>query len=72
MIYRSKGDRRSNLVAEILEHCIIKKLGIIDFDVLWDAIAVDDILTEEFSDGCGAYVYDRLHLNPFCEVLDSF
>jgi hypothetical protein len=35
------------MVAEILEHCIIKILGVIDCGVLWDAIIADDILPKK-------------------------
>jgi hypothetical protein len=57
-------------MVEILEHCTIEILGVIDCDVSRDAIVADDILSEEFFDCCIAYVCDGLHLNPFYEVLN--
>jgi hypothetical protein len=35
-------------MAVILEHCVVKILGVIDGDVSQDAIAADDILPEDF------------------------
>jgi hypothetical protein len=51
-------------MAEILEHCIIKILCVINYEVLRDTIAADDILPDEFFDGCRDYVCDGLCLNP--------
>jgi hypothetical protein len=34
-------------MAEILEHCTVEILGVIDCDVSGDAVAADDILSEE-------------------------
>jgi hypothetical protein len=48
MIYRSECNLRSNLLAEILEHCTIEVLCIVDHDVLRDAVSIDDILLEIF------------------------
>jgi hypothetical protein len=36
------------MMVEILEHCIVKILGVIDCDVSPNAKAADDILLEEF------------------------
>jgi hypothetical protein len=69
MVYKCEGNLCFDLIAEILEHSIVEILGVIDFDVSRDAIAADDILLEEFFDGCGAYVSDGLCLNPFHKVL---
>jgi hypothetical protein len=57
-------------LTEVLEHCIVKIFCIVDCDVPGNAIARDDILSEELFDGCGDYVCDRFCLNPLCEVLD--
>jgi hypothetical protein len=37
--------------------------------LLWNSIATDDVLPEEFLNGGGRYVGDRLCFNPFGEVL---
>jgi hypothetical protein len=70
VVYRCEGDLRPDLVKEILEHATIKILGIINYDLLWNSIATDDVLPEEFFDGHRGYVGDRLHLNPLREVFD--
>jgi hypothetical protein len=70
MVYGCEGDLHSDLVAKILEHYVVEILGIIDCDVPRYAIAVDDVLSEEFFDCRGGYVCDRLRLNPFCEILN--
>jgi hypothetical protein len=69
VIYRCERDLHSDLVAETLEHVTIKVLGIVDYDLLRDAVTIDDVLLEEFFDSCGGYIGDRLHLNPFHEML---
>jgi hypothetical protein len=56
-------------MAEVLEHVIVKLLGIVNCDFSQDAIATDDVLSEEFLDSHGAYVCNGLHHNPFCEIL---
>jgi hypothetical protein len=43
MVYGYKGDLHSNLMAKVLEHCIVKIVGVTDCDVSRDTIAVDDI-----------------------------
>jgi hypothetical protein len=43
-----EGNLRSDLMAKILEHVVIKQLGVVDCDVSHDAIAIDDILLENF------------------------
>jgi hypothetical protein len=63
MVYGCEGNLCSDLVIEILEHCIVKILGIVDYDVPGNAIATDDILLEELFDVCRAYVCDEFCLN---------
>jgi hypothetical protein len=65
MVYGCKGDLHSNLVIEILEHYTIKILVIVDCDVPMNAIAIDDILPEEFFDGCGSYVCETFASTHF-------
>jgi hypothetical protein len=55
-------------VIDILEHATIKILSIVDCDLLWNSIATDDVLLEEFLDGHDCYVGDGLHLDPLGEV----
>jgi hypothetical protein len=50
VIHQHEWDIRSNLLAEILEHCIIKVPCIANCDVSGDTVVADDILPEEFSD----------------------
>jgi hypothetical protein len=57
-------------MAEILEHDTIKILGIVDCDLLWNSIATDDVLPEEFWDDDRGYVGNMLRFNPFGEVLN--
>jgi hypothetical protein len=71
MVYRCEGDLRPDLMAEILEHGTIEIPGIVNGDLLWNSIALDDVLPEEFLDGGGGYVGNRFCLNPFGEVLYS-
>jgi hypothetical protein len=70
MIYRWECHLRSDLLTKILKHCIVKVLCIVDCNVPGNTIAANDILPEELFDGCGAYVCDRLSLNPLYEVFD--
>jgi hypothetical protein len=70
MVDRSEGDLCSDLMIEILEHVIVKLLGIINGDFSWDTIVVDDLFPEKFFDGCGAYVCDRLCHDPLCEIFN--
>jgi hypothetical protein len=69
VVYECEDDLYFNLVAEILEHVTVKVHGIVDRDLLQEAITTDDVLSEEFFDSCGGYVGDGLCLNPFCEIL---
>jgi hypothetical protein len=70
MVDESEGDLHSDLMTEILEHAIVELLCIVNGDFSWDTEAVDDVLQENFLDGCGAYVCDRHHLNPVSEILN--
>jgi hypothetical protein len=70
VIYGCEGDLHSDLLAEILEDCTIKVPFVVDCDVVRDTITTNDILPEELFDVCGAYVCDRLHLNPLREIFD--
>jgi hypothetical protein len=65
VVYGCEDDLHSDLVAEILEHVIVKVLGIIDCDLLWDDITVDDVFLAEFFDSCEGYVGDELHPTHF-------
>jgi hypothetical protein len=58
MVYRREGDLRPDF----------KILSIVGCDLLWNSIATDDVLPEEFLNGHRGYVGDRLHLNPLGEV----
>jgi hypothetical protein len=68
MVYGCEGDLRSDLVIEILQHVTVKILGVVNCDLLWDSIAIDNVLPENFFDCHGGCIGDRLWLNPFCEV----
>jgi hypothetical protein len=59
-------------MAEILKHVIVELLGIVNNDFSWDTIAIDDVLPKKIIHGCGAYVCNRLHLNPFYEILNCY
>jgi hypothetical protein len=69
VVYRCEGDLRLDLMAETLEHGTFKILGIVNRDLLWNSIAIDDVVSEEFLNGGGGCVGDRLRFNPFGEVL---
>jgi hypothetical protein len=70
VVHRCKGDLGSNLVAEVIEHCIIKTICVVNSDVPWYAIAADDVLPKELFDLCGAYIGQGLRFHPFYEVFD--
>jgi hypothetical protein len=38
------------MLAEVLEHCIVKVFYVVNYDVSRDTVAADDILPEEFFD----------------------
>jgi hypothetical protein len=65
-----EGDLSPNLVTEILEHCAVEVLGVIDYNLLRNPVAADDDLLEMFLDGCGTYISYDLCLNPHGKVLD--
>jgi hypothetical protein len=56
-------------MAEILEHGTIKILGVVNYDLLWNSVATDDVLPEEFLNGGRGYVGNRLRFDPHGEVL---
>jgi hypothetical protein len=70
MIYRREWDFHSNPLAEIFEHCTVEVLCVVDRDVARDAISVDDILPEKYSNWYGGYIRELLRLYPFREVFD--
>jgi hypothetical protein len=70
VIYRCECDLHFNLLVEILEHCTGEVLCIVHCDVSGNAVVIDDILSEELFDYCGAYICDGLRLDLLCEVLD--
>jgi hypothetical protein len=72
VVDRSEGYLHSDLMAEILEHVIVKFLGIVDGDFSWDAIATVDVFPKKILDGYRAYICDGLHLNPFYEILNCY
>jgi hypothetical protein len=47
MIYGCEGNLRSDLVEEILEHIIVKILGIVDCYASRDTVAADDVFPED-------------------------
>jgi hypothetical protein len=59
-------------MVEIHQHVIVELLGIVNGDLFWDAVAIDYVLLEEFLDSHGAYICDRLHLDPFHEIVDHY
>jgi hypothetical protein len=67
---RRECDLHSNLLAKIIEHFTVKVPCIVDCDVSRDTVAVDNILLEEFSNCCRAYIVERLCLYPLCDVFD--
>jgi hypothetical protein len=46
VVYGCNGDLHPNLMVEILEHGTIKILGVVDRDMLWNSIGLDDVLPE--------------------------
>jgi hypothetical protein len=59
-------------MAKILEHVIVKLLGIVNGDFSWDTKATDDVLPEKLFDCCRVYVSDWLCLNPLCKILNCY
>jgi hypothetical protein len=72
MICGREGDLRPNLAVEIFEDATIKILGVVNCGQLWNSVATDNILLEEFLDGGGGYIGDGLHFDPLDEVFDSY
>jgi hypothetical protein len=68
MLYICECYLRFNLLRKVLEHCIVKVFCIADCNVVGNIVTTNDILREELFYCCGAYVCDRLHLKPLCEV----
>jgi hypothetical protein len=50
VVHQCKGNLRSNLVAEVLEHFIVKIFCVVNSDVSWYSIAADDVLPKELFD----------------------
>jgi hypothetical protein len=69
MVYGHEGDLCPDLMIEIIEHSTIKILYVVDYDLFWNSIMIDDVLPEEFLDGHGGYVGDGIRLDPLGEVL---
>jgi hypothetical protein len=69
MVYGRKGDLHPDLVTEILEHATIKVLSVVNCYLLWNSIAANDVLPQEFLNGYEGYVGDGLRLDPLGEVL---
>jgi hypothetical protein len=72
VVYGCEGDLRPNPMAEILEHGTIKILGVVNYDLLWNSVATDDVLPEEFLNGGRGYVGNRLRFDPHGEALSEF
>jgi hypothetical protein len=70
VIHRHECDLHSNLLVEILEHCIVKVLCIVGRNVSRDTVAADANLPEEFSDCRRAYVGESHRLFPLHEILN--
>jgi hypothetical protein len=66
MIEWDEGYLHPNLMAEILEHVIIKLLGVVNCDFSRNTKVTNDVLLEKLLNGREAYVGDRLCLNPLC------
>jgi hypothetical protein len=69
VVYQCEGNLHSNLMIEILEYIVVELFGVVDCDVSWNTVAANDVLSEKFLSGCGAYICNGLRLNPFCEIL---
>jgi hypothetical protein len=67
-----KGYLRSYLMAEILEHVIVKLFGIVEYDFSWDTETAGNVLSKKLLNCRGAYVGDRLRLNPLGKILDCY
>jgi hypothetical protein len=70
VIYGCEGNLRSDLLTEILEHCTIKVFCIINYHLSRNTISANNVLLEKPFGGGGAYVRDRIRLNPLCELFN--
>jgi hypothetical protein len=70
VVHRCECNLHSNLLTKILEHCTVKILCAVDRNLSGNTIVIDDILLEELFDCCGAYICERLCLDPLREVFD--
>jgi hypothetical protein len=70
VIHRRECGLHSDLLAKILEHWTVKVLYVVNCNVSGDTIVADDILPKEFFGCCRAYIGERLHLYPLCEVFN--
>jgi hypothetical protein len=68
MVYCCEDDLRPNLVVEIIEYATIEVLSVVDCDLLWNSVVIDDILPEEFLDCRRGYIGDMLRLDPLGEI----
>jgi hypothetical protein len=59
-------------MVNVLEHVIVELIGIVNGDFSLDTIAADDVLLEESLASHGAYVCDRLRLDPLCKILNYY
>jgi hypothetical protein len=48
MIYRYVGRLHSDLLMEVVEHCVVNVYCIVNCNVAWDSVSTDDILPEIF------------------------
>jgi hypothetical protein len=71
VVHRCECDLRSDLSAELLEHCVIKVLCIVDCYVSGNIVMADDVLPKEFLDCGGADIGERFHFYLFCKVFNS-
>jgi hypothetical protein len=62
----------SQVDGRILEHVIVKLLGIVKGDFSQNTEAVDNVLPEKLLDCGGAYVGHWLFLDPLCEILGCY
>jgi hypothetical protein len=59
-------------VVEVLIHVIVELFSAIDSEFSRDTVTTEDVLLEKFLDSHGAYVCDRLHLDPLCKILNWY
>jgi hypothetical protein len=56
---------------DILEHVIVKLLGIVNGDLSRNTKMANDVSSEKLLNGHGAYVGDWLRLNPLCLIYSN-